>query len=186
MGELRKAKKRKKMFNEIVSLAVILLIAIVFRLFVFGVVIIKGASMEPSLFHNDVAVINKISRLTGSFDRGDIVVCLYNKGISDEYIIKRVIGVPGDVIDVEMGDDYHYYININGERLNEPYIKEPMDQTGDIEYPFTVEDDSYFIMGDNRNNSNDSRSKLIGSVSKNNIKGKLIAVVLPLNRIGIY
>lgn len=186
MGELRKARKRKELMEWIISLVIVLVVAFAVRNFVFGVVIVKGSSMEPTFEHNDVTVINKFSYLLGNPKQGDIVVCSYDKGTAEENIIKRVIGIPGDVIDIETGEDYEYIVLVNGQAIAEPYLKENMEQSGDIEYPYTVPEGSYFVMGDNRNNSNDSRSKLIGAIPKSNIAGKVAIRVMPFERAEIF
>ena len=87
-----------------------------------------------------------------AIEKGDIVICRLND--EKKNIIKRVIGLPGDVIDLrDNGDeeDTMYSLYINGELVKEDYIKAPMDTKGNIEYPYTVPENSYFVMGDNRN-----------------------------------
>lgn len=186
MGELRKAKKRKKIIEWAVTFAAVIITAFIFRNFIFGTAVVKGASMEPEFEHNDTVFVNKLAYTVGSPKRGDVVICWYDKGTDYETIIKRVIGLPGDVIDVEKDADYNYFVVLNGERLDEGYIKEPMEQIGDIEYPFTVPENSYFVMGDNRNNSNDSRSQFIGAVPEDQIDGKIAARIFPLGRFKIF
>ena len=182
MSEIRKNKKRKEIIEWIVSLAVVIFIAIIFRSFVLGTTLVKGISMEPTFEHNDYVVLNKIAYMVGEPKRGDIVVCSYDKGTQEENIIKRVIGTPGDIIDIETGDEYQYIVLVNGEAIDESYLGENMEQKGDIEYPYTVPDGCYFVMGDNRNSSNDSRSRLIGAIPKENIEGKVILRLMPFSK----
>lgn len=186
MSEIRKSKKRKEITEWIISLAVVILIAIIVRSFVLGTTLVKGISMEPTFEHNDYVVLNKIAYNVGEPKRGDIVVCSYDKGTQEEDIIKRVIGTPGDVIDIETGDEYQYIVLINGEAIDESYLGENMEQKGDIEYPYTVPDGCYFVMGDNRNSSNDSRSRLIGAIPKENIEGKVIVRLMPFGKFGTF
>lgn len=186
MSEIKKLKKRKEIIEWIVTLAVVIFIALVFRNFVLGTNLVKGISMEPTFEHNDYVVLNKLTYRLGEPKRGDIVVCSYDKGTQEENIIKRVIGTPGDVIDIETGDEYQYIVLVNGEAIEENYLGENMEQKGDIEYPYTVPEGCYFVMGDNRNSSNDSRSKLIGAIPKKNIEGKVILRLLPFDRFATF
>ena len=186
MSEIRKVKKRKELMEWVISLIVVILIALVARNFVFGTNLVKGISMEPTFEHDDYVVINKLTYRFGEPTRGDIVVCSYDKGTQEENIIKRVIGTPGDVIDIEIGDEYQYIVLINGEAIDESYLPENMEQKGDIEYPYTVPEGCYFVMGDNRNSSNDSRSKLIGAIPKDNIEGKVILRLFPFDRFATF
>lgn len=182
MSNIRKTKKRKEITEWTISLVVVMFIAFIVHNFVFGTNIVKGISMEPTFEHDDYVIVNKLTYLFNAPKRGDIVVCSYDKGTQEENIIKRVIGTPGDVIDIEIGDEYQYIVLVNGEAIEESYLPENMEQKGDIEYPYTVSEGCYFVMGDNRNSSNDSRSKLIGAIPKKNIEGKVMLRLLPFDR----
>ncbi|MGE4213243.1 MAG: signal peptidase I [Anaerotignaceae bacterium] len=186
MSEIRKMKKRKEIMDWIVSLVVVIFIALIVRNFVLGTNLVKGISMEPTFEHNDYVILNKLNYRFSEPKRGDIVVCSYDKGTQEENIIKRVIGTPGDVIDIETGDEYQYIVLVNGEAIDESYLGENMEQKGDTEYPYTVPQGCYFVMGDNRNSSNDSRSKLIGAIPKANIEGKVIIRLMPFDRFATF
>ena len=177
--------KEKNMKNEITqwitAVIIIVVAAFVLRTFVFCTVRVKGPSMEPLYVHGDVVVAEKVSGLFSSPDRGDIVVCKYST--SDELIIKRVLGLPGDDIDIYFDyDKEECVLVINGKVVEEPYIKEAMMQPGDMEYIYTVPDDCYFVMGDNRNVSSDSRFMSIGAIPEENIEGKVVFKLWPLGK----
>ncbi len=178
-------KKEKNIKNEITQwIAAIVIIAVaafVLRTFVFCTVKVKGPSMEPLYVHGDVVVAEKISGLLSSPDRDDIVVCKYST--SDELIIKRVLGLPGDEIDIffDHGREECVLI-VNDEIIKEPYLKEAMLQPGDTEYPYIVPEGCYFVMGDNRNLSSDSRFMSIGAIPKENIEGKVVFKIWPLGK----
>lgn len=123
-----------------------------------------------------------VSRLSYTPRRGDIVLFVKH-GYSDTPLIKRVIGLPGDVIDYDSGTLY-----LNGEALDEPYIREPMTHwtrsEQPTEYPATVPDGCVFVIGDNRNDSKDSRMAEIGFVDQRSILGHVLLRVAPLTKFG--
>lgn len=186
MYESKETKRKKEIKEWIVSLLIVIVAVVIVRNFLFGTIVVKGVSMEPTFEHNDFVVINKLNYKIGEPERGEVVVCSYDKGTHEENIIKRVIGVPGDVIDIDMGQNYEYIVLVNGEAIDEPYLGENMEQKGDIDYPYTVPEGCYFVMGDNRNNSTDSRSKSIGAIEKNKIEGKVFVRLYPFNKFGTF
>ncbi|MBE6008742.1 MAG: signal peptidase I [Lachnospiraceae bacterium] len=176
-------KKEKNMKKEITqwiaAIVIVIAVAFVLRTFVFCTVRVKGPSMEPLYVHGDIVVAEKLSGIVSGPDRNDIIVCKYST--SDELIIKRVLGLPGDDIDIYYDrDKEEYVLVINGELVEEPYLKEAMMQPGDTEYIYTVPDDCYFVMGDNRNLSSDSRFMSIGAIPRENIAGKVVFKIWPL------
>ena len=102
-----------------------------------------------------------------------------------ENIIKRVIGLPGDEIDLRDNGSGIYHLYINGVLVEEPYIAEPMQDKGDITYPFIVPKGCYFVMGDNRNASTDSRRQSIGAIEKEDIMGRVVLRLYPFSDIGM-
>lgn len=153
----------------IVSAAIVVLIAT----FLTPVVKVTGSAMQPTLNNSDVSIAIKTTEL----DRGD-VCCFYN---NNNMFVRRVIGIPGDEINIlEDGSVY-----VNGDPLNETYISEKALGDCDITLPFTVPENSYFVMGDNRPAAKDSRITEIGCVSVDRIVGKLIVTVWPVYSIGI-
>jgi signal peptidase I len=133
---------------------------------------VDGHSMEPTLHNGQYLMVNKLAYRFGEPHRGDIIV-FRSPQEGNKALIKRVIGVPGDVVQIANG---HLYIN--GSELNEPYLSADARATGDWG-PVTVGAGEYVAMGDNRNNSNDSRS--FGPVAGETIIGKAWFSIWPLN-----
>ncbi|WP_304507749.1 signal peptidase I [Anaerotignum sp.] len=189
-GEQKPRDRKSKKKSQIPSwLQLILLLAfvLILRTFVLGTVYVKGSSMKPNFHHGDLVFINKLATSIASPEKGDIVICQLDYDGQREKIIKRVIGLPGDEIDIVWNGDsenVEYYLYVNGELIEEPYLSEPMMTKGDIEYPFTVPEGSYFVMGDNRNGSIDSRRVSIGAIEKKNLVGKVIFRLYPFDVFG--
>jgi signal peptidase I len=113
-------------------------------------------------------------------DRFDIIVFYPYGRENEEYYVKRVIGLPGETVQIIGSKIY-----VNGQELEENYGKEPMDDPGRAEQLVTLGDDEYFVLGDNRNISKDSRSDEVGNVAKENIGGKVVLRIAPLSKFGI-
>ena len=180
MFEKLKKELQKDKFFIIFALVVIIVLQ------GFGTIRIKGESMVPTFENYDLVGINKVYRFFEP-DVDDIIVCGYDG--SKELLIKRVIGLPGDEIDfVEDKDsvDLKYDLYINGQLFTEDYILEPIQQIGDVDYPYVVPEDCYFVMGDNRNASSDSRTEKIGAIKKSDIKGKVFVRLYPLDQIEFF
>ena len=128
---------------------------------------VDSFSMEPTLFKDNYVMVNKLGYKTGSPDRGDIVVFRYPLNPDEQYI-KRVVGLPGDRIHISGGEVF-----VNDEQLLEPYISVQTKSGGN----WVIPEDSLFVMGDNRNNSRDSR--FWGVVPFENLVGRAFAVYWP-------
>jgi signal peptidase I len=153
------------------------LIAVLVILFLYRPVKVEGTSMMPSLFDQERLFINQFSYKfgIGSIKRGDTVVFLFPDDPTKSYI-KRVIGLPGDTVAVQDG-----FVLVNGKKLVENYV--PPDYRDDRPYsPTVVPPDDYFVLGDHRTSSNDSRAW--GFVPRSYIYGKAVFVFWPLDRIG--
>lgn len=153
------------------------LIAVLVILFLYRPVKVEGTSMMPSLYDQERLFINQFSYKFGldGIKRGDTVVFWFPEDVKQSYI-KRVIGVPGDTIAVDDG-----YVILNGKKLVENYV--PTDYRDDRSYPATVvPPNQYFVLGDHRVSSNDSRAW--GFVPRNYIYGKAVFVFWPPERIG--
>lgn len=169
--------KVKEIFKTIFTYAVIILIVIVIRLFFVDPVRVDGHSMDTTLQNGEIMLLNKIVYRRHDINRFDIVVIKEN----NKLIIKRVIGLPNETI--EYKDNVLY---INGEKLDDPY---PSTNTDD----FTIQDighvkipgDTYFVMGDNRSDSLDSRYPQVGVINKSQILGRARIIIWPFNRISI-
>ncbi len=163
----KKTEKDKKVWiSTLIQMVAIVVIVLLLRTFVIGTIYVKGSSMEPNFHHGDFLVINKLETRVASPQVNDIVICKLDNVEYQENIIKRVIGLPGDEIDLRNNGSGIYHLYINGTLVEEPYIAEPMQDKGDITYPFVVPEDCYFVMGDNRNASTDSRRQSIGAMKK--------------------
>ena len=180
-------KKKEKKSMPIAMQLVLLVVMVVVLRNVMGTVLVKGSSMEPNFNHGDLVFINKLSTSVGSPDYGDVVICKLEEGSGYENIIKRVIGLPGDEIDiVENEDDEDVYdLYVNGEYIEEDFLGEPMMTDGNIEYPFEVPENSYFVMGDNRNESLDSRRESVGAIHKDDLMGKVVLRLYPFSDFGL-
>jgi signal peptidase I, bacterial type len=164
--------KRSQLVREIVEiLALTLLIFLIVR-FVVQSYHIDGQSMDPGLQNGEFVMVNKTAYLFSPPERGDVIVFHYPHNTQLDYI-KRVIGLPGDTVNID-----YQHVYVNGKQLNEPYITVPYNHQG---AHWTVPANQYFVMGDNRPVSDDSREW--GFVPKDYIIGKAAIVFWPLNAI---
>ena len=142
--------------------------------------IVDGPSMEDTLHNGEHLLVEKISYHFDELKRFDIIVFYPYGRDNEEYYVKRIIGLPGETIQIKGSDIY-----INNEKLDEDFGKEPITLAGIAEEPLTLGDDEYFVMGDNREVSFDSRYEEVGPVSKENIGGRAILRIWPLNKFGL-
>ncbi|MBV9397488.1 MAG: signal peptidase I [Bryobacterales bacterium] len=154
------------------------ILAVIVILFIYQPVKVEGTSMMPSLVDQERIFINKFVYRFGLADigRGDTVVFWFPQDTSKSYI-KRVIGMPGDTVEVRNGTVY-----VNGQALEEPYVPEEFRDHTSMP-PRTVESDHYFVLGDHRSSSNDSRTWW--TVPRSFIYGKAVFVYWPLDRMGM-
>ena len=157
--------------KELVPYVVIVLIVILIRTYIVTPVRVNGPSMETSLYNGDILILEKFDH---SHERFDIVVVNYN----NEKIIKRIIGLPGETVEYRNNILY-----VNGKRVDEPFLSESTRDFSISKLGYdTIPADHYFVVGDNRDNSLDSR--FVGLFSKDEIDGKAVFRVFPFNRIG--
>lgn len=156
----------------------ILAVFIIFT-FVFRAVGVDGSSMVPTLHDGDWMAVRSI---VTEVKRGDIVIITqpWDRNVP---IVKRVIAVSGDVVNIDFN---LHEVYVNGEKLNEPYINEPTALSYDMQFPLTVEEGNVFVMGDNRNDSLDSRSSRIGLIDERYIFGKAEVRLHPIKDWNIY
>ena len=202
MKKQKEEKKKKSLTREILewilTIVVAIAIALPIRAFGFELVRVDGASMDNTLANGEIMFVTKYDyastwlsfpwqddeskekamRITtgGNPQRFDVVICRY-PGRGDTNFVKRVVGLPGDTIEIRDG-----YLYVNGEKYDEPYIRDEY-RTGALNTygPYTVPDGCYFVMGDHRNRSNDSRS--VGAISRDMIVGHARTVLFPFNQI---
>ena len=163
---------RKALFGTIDVLILVAAVAVLISTLFLPVLQITGNSMEPTLDGGDIVMLVK----TKTFKNGDICSFTWN----NRTLVKRVIGVPGDWI--EMDEEGNVYVN--GAVLDEPYITDKSLGECDITFPYQVPDHSVFVMGDHRETSIDSRNTVVGSVDYQQIIGKVLMRVWPFKEIG--
>lgn len=161
------------LFNTIASLIVVAAMAVLISSFLLPVLRVTGTSMTPTLSNGTVVVCKRTTKL----DRGDIVAFYYNNKV----LLKRVIGLPGDYIDIKSDGT----VLVNNEEIDEPYIDKKALGENDLEYPYQVPEDRFFVMGDHRSTSVDSRSKSIGCISEESVLGKVKVAIWPLDKFKI-
>lgn len=167
-------------FWELVRFALIALIIVIpIRVFVIEPFVVSGSSMFPTFENGDYLIVDKISYELGDPKRDDVVIFKYPND-TKKYFIKRIIGLPNETVDIKKG-----VITITNPAtkestiLKEPYIKEAYDS----DTHFELKSDEYFVMGDNRNASSDSR--YWGAVKKNLLTGKAFLRLLPISHINV-
>lgn len=165
--------ERRSGLSLIVEFVVIFVIAYVLAYglqnYLLGNFQIQQHSMEPTLYENDRVLINRVVYWYSTPRRGDIIILLDPMGSDDDFV-KRVIGEPGDTIAIKQGEVF-----VNGEKVEEPYLSQ--DRSPETLGPLRIPKESYFVMGDNRSVSSDSRR--FGPVKRENILGKVVVVWWP-------
>ena len=164
----------KALRGTISVLTYVAAIAALIATLVLPVLQIEGASMDPTLKNGDIVLLTK----THAFDRGEIMGFAWN----NKLLIKRVIGLPGDWIEIDVDGTVYR----NGEQLQEPYAQQIALGECDLEFPYQVPQEQYFVLGDMRENSIDSRNTLIGCVEYDQIIGKLFVRIWPLKEICLF
>ncbi|TYC88406.1 signal peptidase I [Acetobacterium wieringae] len=173
MKEDQESKGNLELKEWIQSAVIAIVLAFIIKMFLFDFVMVQGSSMFPKLVEGDRLIVNKIGYTIGEPDYGDIVILSYSDSI--EYV-KRVIGKGGDTIAIKDMVVYR-----NGEPLEEDYINpDPYEDFAEVTVPMGT----YFVMGDNRANSSDSRYPSLGFVERDAIDGKVIFRIWPLSEIG--
>ena len=166
-------KYKQVLRSTIYSLVVVAAVAVLIATLAFPVLQISGSSMEPTLNDEEIVVLLK----TGNMKKGELCCFSYQ----NKLLIKRVIGLPGDKINIdESGNVY-----VNDEMIDEPYVTDIAFGECDITFPCYVTDNHYFVLGDHRSTSIDSRSSVIGLVSEDYIIGKIFFRIWPFESIGL-
>ena len=175
----RKRYRRQKAYNKALGgtvyvLTIVAAVAVLIATLILPVLQIEGTSMEPTLVNGDIVLLNK----TTVFERGQLCGFSWN----NKLLIKRVIGVPGDWVEIDTDGT----IYLNGDRLVEPYVLQPAYGECDLEFPFQVPAGQYFVVGDMRESSIDSRNTLIGCIPTEQIVGKVFFRIWPFKSIRIF
>lgn len=176
----KRKNKIKGFFSELIIYALILVACVtIIPNYVLQRTIVSGHSMENTLQDGDNLLVEKVSYHFTQPKRFDIVMFYPYGKEAKEYYVKRVIGLPGETIQIKGADIY-----INGKTLEEHYGKDPIDYSGIAENPLTLGEDEYFLMGDNREVSLDSRYEEVGPVHKNLISGRALIRIWPFSEFG--
>ncbi len=166
-------KKRAVLRSTLFMLITVAAIAVLVATLWMPVLQIYGSSMTPTLSDGQIVISIKGSEIK----HNDIIAFYYNNKV----LVKRVIAVSGDWVNID--EDGNVYVN--NRKINEPYVTEKSLGNCDIELPYQVPDEKYFMMGDHRLVSVDSRSSLVGAVSQEQIVGKIVFSCWPLDEIGV-
>lgn len=165
-------------YDVVATLESAVIILILLFSLVFRPAAVIGNSMLPSFSDGDrVACVHSFS----GYERGDVII-ISHATRKDESIIKRVIAVGGDTVDI---DFYKGTVSVNGQVLDEPYVNTPTNLSYDMTFPVTVPEGKLFVLGDNRNDSLDSRSTDIGFINENKVLGKVVFRFYPFDKIEI-
>ena len=164
---------RQALSGTVSVLLVVAAVAVLITTLFLPILQISGDSMSPTLEHDEVVVLLK----TKKFDRGDLIGFYYQGKI----LLKRVIALPEDEVAIDADGNVY----VNGELLEEPYVTEKGLGDCDLEFPYHVPGTGYFVLGDQRSNSVDSRNSVIGAITADNIIGKVCLRVWPLSRLGL-
>ncbi len=174
----------KHVLREIISTSLYLLLVLclsyLFITFVGQRTEVQGSSMESTLSNADQLIVDKISYRFHEPNRYDIIVFPFRYE-EKTYFIKRVIGLPGETVQI----DYEGNIFIDGERLEESYGREIIRDPGLAAEPVTLAQDEYFVLGDNRNNSRDSRDPAVFKIKRNEIIGRAFIRIYPFSKFEI-
>ena len=175
----RKRYRRQKAYNKalrgtVYVLTIVAAVAVLIATLVLPVLQIEGTSMEPTLSNGDIVLLAKTTR----FDHGDLCAFTWN----NKLLIKRVIGLPGDWIEIDTDGT----IYLNGDKLEEPYVEHKALGECDLEFPFQVPQEQYFVIGDMRESSVDSRNTVIGCIPKDQIVGKVFFRIWPFKSIQFF
>lgn len=172
----RKTRRARDIISMVITLVAAFLIAMFLRSFVFVFATVDGPSMLPTLETGEKIFVTRYTYYFQEIERGDIVVCDFPSDYYPDHYVKRVIGLGGEKVSVKNGVVY-----INGEALSEDYILSP--PIDDMEET-VVPEGCVFVMGDNRNNSTDSRKSYIGPINKKLIIGKARCILFPFSKFG--
>lgn len=186
-GEVKRSmedkEKSKKIFRCILDWVIYIGIIFLFTYLIITYVGVRtrvsGQSMQPTLHDGDNLLVDKLTYRFREPKRYEIVVFPY-KYEENTYYIKRIIGLPGETVQIIDG-----YVYINGEKLKKDYGAEVMQDAGIAEVPITLGEDEYFVLGDNRNHSSDSRVPNVGVLKRKDLMGRAWIRIWPFDSIGV-
>ncbi|MCI8585502.1 MAG: signal peptidase I [Lachnospiraceae bacterium] len=175
--------KKPGMIREILGFLVYVAVVVGITFFIITFIgqrtYVSGSSMESTLSHGDNLIVDKLTYRFADPKRYDIIVFPFRYE-ENTYYIKRIIGLPGETVQIQDGSIY-----IDGEVLNESYGREVMKSAGLAADPIELKEDEYFVLGDNRNDSTDSREPNVGVIHRDEIIGRAWVRIWPLDKIGV-
>lgn len=169
----------REVLDWVIYIGIVLLLSWLIVTFVGVRTVVDGQSMEPTLQDGNNLIVDKLSYRFRDPKRYEIIVFPY-KYEENTYYIKRIIGLPGETVQVKDGEVY-----IDGELLGEDYGAEPMEDAGIAAEPIQLGDDEYFVLGDNRNHSSDSREPSVGVLKREDLIGRAWIRIYPFDEMGV-
>jgi len=170
----------KELISTAIYLGVVFVLTFLFITFVAQRTCVVGRSMESTLHDGDSLIIEKVSYRFSAPKRFDIIVFPPEHRAEKEYYVKRIIGLPGETVRIDDSGN----IFINGQKLEENYGNDRIEDPGRASNDVVLGDDEYFVMGDNRNHSMDSRDESVGNVRKEQFLGRVILKIYPFSSFG--
>ncbi len=181
--EKEKKEKRKAFWKDfrdmLIYMGIVFVISVLIVIFIAQRTVVDGTSMNPTLNNGDNLIVSKITYKVSDPKRFDVVVFPYQHR-KHTYYIKRIIGLPGETVYIDKDGT----IYINGEVLEEDYGNATIIDPGRASEPITLGDDEYFVLGDNRNNSSDSRDNMVGNIKRKDFVGKAWLRIYPFRDFG--
>lgn len=174
----RKNRVRRIIYQWGVTIALAVGVAALILTFVGERTRVSGYSMEPYLHDGDQVILDKLTYRFRDPKRYEIVV-FPGPGEETRFFVKRIIGLPGETIQIARGVVY-----VNGKKVKD-YSKDHVTERGEMTNPIHLKEDEYFVLGDNRNNSEDSRYKAVGAVKRSELRGRILFRIFPLSDAGI-
>ena len=164
----------------LIEIAIVVLVAFLIVRYGLERMTMSGNGMEPTVKDDDSILINKMSYKLHSVKRNDVVVLRQNGSEHNYYVVQRVIGLPGEKVKITNGEVY-----IDGKVLDEKYDFPLMKNGGLALDEITLDDDEYFVLGDNRNNSSDSRDPSVGILKRKDLLGRAWVRIYPFDKVGV-